>query len=87
MLQHVPDVLFRVGEHDAKHAAPVGEHMEEAVAHLLGEEAEPVPALGEGVDDVGDEGGEEQPQLLQVGHHPVILSLQAVPVPSAMNVK
>ena len=52
--------------------------MEEAVAHLLREEPEAVPALGQGVDDVGDEGGKEEPQLLQVRHDPVVLCLQAV---------
>lgn len=51
--------------------------MEEAVAHVLGEESDPVLSLWEGVDDVEDEGGKGEPHFL---HFPVILSLQVVPV-------
>lgn len=72
----LPDILLRLREHDdAKHATPVGEDVEEAVAHVLGEEAEPVLALGQRVDDVGYEGGKEEPQVLQ---HSVVLGLKAI---------
>lgn len=73
---HSPDPLLMVGQDDPKHATPVGKDVEEVVPHLLREQAEPVVALGQGVDDVGDEGGKGQSHLL---HFPVILSFQVAP--------
>ena len=78
-LQLRPDILLlRIGQDDAKHATPVGKDMEEAVAHLLREDPEAISPLGQGVDDVRDEGGKEEPQLLEIWHHTVVLCLQAV---------
>ncbi len=52
--------------------------MKEAVSNLGREEAMPVFPLRQGIDDIGYKGGKEEPQILQVRHHSVVLGLQTI---------
>ena len=72
--------MLGVGDHEAKETTPVGKQVEQAQPHLSWEKAESSHASWQAVDDVGNEGGKMEPQLLQhTNHHALRLTLQVAP--------
>ena len=70
----VPGVLFNTAIRrgaDSKQLTPAGEQVEETVAQLWSEQLHPFHAFGDAVDDVGYEGRQVKPQLLQGCVHTV----------------
>lgn len=66
--------------HESEHPTPGGKQVKQVVPHVRAEETYPHVAPGEGVHDVGNEGGKVETELLKVAHHTVGLTLKVVPV-------
>ena len=77
-MMHSPHFLFRL-LHESKHPTPSGKQVKQVVPHFRVEETYPHVAPGEGVDDIGNEGGKVETKLLKVTHHSVGLTLKVVP--------